>query len=66
MAPTAVIDLAEIYALLGDADGACPLLDHSLATPNGTTIQKLKLEPTWDTLRSDPRFQHLLTKHGGS
>lgn len=64
--PKAVIDLAEIYASLGDTDEACSLLEHSLSTPNGVTLQALKLEPTWDALRNNPRFQQLLGQRSGS
>ena len=48
------------YALLGDLDKALPLLQDSLAKPNGTTIAYLKLDPAWDGVRNDPRFQKLL------
>jgi TolB-like protein/Flp pilus assembly protein TadD len=55
--------LAEIYAWTGEFDEAFRLLDHLLAVPNGFTIQMLKLEPAWDPLRKDPRFQLLIDKY---
>ena len=55
--------LAEIYAWTGEFDEAFRLLDHLLAVPNGLTIQMLKLEPAWDPLRKDPRFQVLIDKY---
>ena len=55
--------LAEIYAWTGEFDEAFRLLDHLLAVPNGLTIQMLKLEPAWDPLRKDPRFQALIDKY---
>jgi TolB-like protein/Flp pilus assembly protein TadD len=55
--------LAEIYAWTGEFDEAFRLLDHLLAVPNGLTIQMLKLEPAWDPLRKDPRFQLLIDKY---
>ncbi len=64
--PTAGDDLAEIYALLGDADGGMSVARSFTRHAEWDDGSKLKLEPTWDTLRSDPRFQHLLTKHGES
>jgi TolB-like protein/Flp pilus assembly protein TadD len=56
--------LAEIYAWTGENDEALQLLDHLLATPNGMTVPLLKLDPVWDPLRQDPRFQALIDKYG--
>ena len=30
--------------------------------PNGITANELRLEPTWDPLRQNPRFEQLLAK----
>jgi len=56
--------LAEIYAWVGEYDQAFHLLDHLLHTPNGITVPLLKLDPVWDPLRKDPRFQALIDKYG--
>ena len=48
------------YALVGDLDKALPLLRDSLSKPGGTTTARLRLNPVWDGVRSDPRFQKLL------
>lgn len=48
------------YTLLGDFDKALPLLQDSLAKPNGTTTASLRLNPICDGVRKDPRFQKLL------
>ena len=56
--------LAEIYAWTGENDEALRLLDHLLATPNGVTVPLLQLDPVWDPLRQDPRFQALIDKYG--
>ena len=37
---------------------------YSLNTPNGITVPILKLDPVWDPLRNDPRFQALVDKYG--
>src|SRR2546426_3393211 len=55
--------LAQIYAWTGEHDQAFGLLDHLLVVPNGITIPGLKLDPVWDPLRKDPRFQALIDKY---
>ena len=58
--PHVTLAVAQVYAMLGDAESALPLLEHLLSAPNGITPWLLKLDPSWDPLRSDPRFQQLL------
>jgi TolB-like protein/Flp pilus assembly protein TadD len=55
--------LAQIYAWTGEADEAFRLLDHLLSVPNGVPVPMLKLDPVWDPLRKDPRFQALIDKY---
>ena len=55
--------LAQIYALTGESDEAFRLLDHLLNVPNGLAMTMLKLDPVWDPLRKDPRFQALIDKY---
>jgi len=62
--PEATAALAQIYAWTGERDQAFSLLDHLLITPNGLTVPVLKLDPVWDPLRNDPRFQALVDKYG--
>jgi len=61
--PQATASLAQIYAWTGEFDEAFRLLDHLLDVPNGLTVPMLKLEPMWDPLRKDPRFQALIDKY---
>jgi tetratricopeptide (TPR) repeat protein len=61
--PQATAALAEIYASVGQQDEAFRLLDHLLRVPNGLTVPMLKLDPAWDSLRKDPRFQALIDKY---
>ena len=61
--PQATAALAEIYAWTGESDEAFRLLDHLFAIPSSLTIPMLKLEPAWDPLRKDPRFQALIDKY---
>jgi TolB-like protein/serine/threonine protein kinase/Tfp pilus assembly protein PilF len=55
--------VSRIYAQLGDADHAIPMLKRLLRTsyPGATflTPATLRLDPIWDKIRSDPRFQEL-------
>jgi TolB-like protein/Tfp pilus assembly protein PilF len=64
--PRITCSLAQIYALTGEADEAFRLIDHLLGTPSGLTIPLLRLDPAWDPLRNDPRFQALIDKHAGN
>jgi len=61
--PEVTAVLAQIYAWTGEHDQAFGLLDHLLVVPNGITVPYLKLDPTWDPLRNDPRFQALIDKY---
>ena len=52
--------MADIYAPLGDADHAIPILKRLLQTPPyRVTPALLRLDPVWDQIRNDPRFQEL-------
>lgn len=53
-------DAAEVFARVGDYDAAFALLERQLTTPAGVSVENLKLDPRWDPLRADPRFQRLL------
>ena len=58
--PKMTLALAQIYAWTGENDSAFELLERSLTTPAGVTVSSLKLNPVWDPLRSDARFQALI------
>jgi len=57
--------LAEVEAHAGAKDQALQLIDQLLAMPAGEvmSVTRLKLDPVWDPLRGDPRFQALLKKY---
>ena len=61
--PKMTLSLARVYAIVGDNTDAIELLDGLLQRPSSITVQVLKLNPVWDPLRGDPRFQALLQKH---
>jgi len=60
--------LALIYARVGENDLAIPLIERLLRTPGAVdtvnysiTVNDLKLRSEWDPLRSDPRFEKLIS-----
>jgi len=57
-------DMAQIYALLGDADEAIPILKRWIEVPSATSITPalLRIDPIWDPIRNDPRFQELVAE----
>ena len=57
-------DLAVIYAWVGEKDLALEQLALSARTPMGVTYGGLKLDPQWDALRGDPRFDALVARLG--
>jgi TolB-like protein/Flp pilus assembly protein TadD len=63
--PILVMSRARIHMMCGDLDTAFALLERSLQTPAGITAQELRLDPIWDPLRADPRFEKMLTQFGG-
>jgi serine/threonine-protein kinase len=60
--------LAEIEAHAGQPEQAIDLLQKLLSIPAGETvsIKRLELDPIWDPLRGNPRFQALLKKYSGA
>ncbi len=57
------LTLAQVYAHFGDADQAVPLIEKLLDTRvSGDIITPalLRLDPIWDPIRNDPRFQKLV------
>ncbi len=62
--PAITAQVAEIYAIVGDNNRAIEMLDGLLSRPSDVTVSGLKLNPVWDPLRKDPRFQALIDKYG--
>jgi TolB-like protein/Flp pilus assembly protein TadD len=54
-------NLAAIYALLGRREQALASLETLVRQVGGPTPGTLRVEPQWDALRNEPRFQELLT-----
>jgi tetratricopeptide (TPR) repeat protein len=55
---------AEVHAILGDTAGAVTILDGLLSRPSSITVPALQINPVWDSIRSDARFQALIKKYG--
>jgi tetratricopeptide (TPR) repeat protein len=53
-------DLARIYTMVGEYDAAVTQLQQLLSIPGNVTVAWLRIDPTWDPLRSHPRFQTLV------
>ncbi len=61
--PVAAAYVAGAYASVGDRDQAIAWLERAYAEHPSELIS-LKIEPIWDPLRTDPRFQRLLERVG--
>jgi tetratricopeptide (TPR) repeat protein len=60
--PDQLKTLATIYAWTGEKDLAFETLFTLVKVPRGLFYGELKLDPTWDNLRDDPRFGELLAQ----
>jgi TolB-like protein/class 3 adenylate cyclase/Tfp pilus assembly protein PilF len=55
-----ITNLASIYALTGEKDLALQLLEIVSKLPAGPSYGELRLDPEWDSLRGDPRFEKIV------
>ena len=56
--------VAEVYCIVGENGRAIELLGGLLSRPSTITVPGLKVNPIWDPLRKEPRFQALIDKYG--
>jgi hypothetical protein len=63
--PEIAVGVAEVHTILGDKARAIEILEGLLSRPSNVTVQGLKVNPIWDSLRSDPGFQVLVQKYAG-
>ena len=54
---------ARILAQAGEVDAALDEIEQLLAGPGFLSVHTLRLDPRWDQLRDNPRFQALLAKY---
>lgn len=52
--------LSAAYAWVGDRELGLELLQEIVRLPNGPPAGNLKLNPGWDDLRGDPRFEQII------
>lgn len=57
-----LLDLARIYAMVGEHAAAEERLEQLLSMPGPLTAAWLRIDPTWAPLRGDARFQRLITQ----
>jgi Flp pilus assembly protein TadD len=55
-----ITNLAQIYALTGEKDLALEQLATVSKLPFGPSYGQLRLDPEWDSLRGDPRFEKIV------
>jgi hypothetical protein len=60
VAPEVATLLAVVYLWSGERDAALQQLAGLAKLPGGPTAGDLKLNPVWDDLRSDPRFDKIV------
>ena len=58
--PVMITNLALVYAAVGEKDRAFEQLTTSAQLPGGVHYGELKLDPAWDALRGDPRFDQIV------
>lgn len=59
---TRLEELVRVYADLGDADAAIPIIRRLLDAPGELSTTILRLDPAFDRIRHDPRFAALLRR----
>jgi len=58
-------ELAELYAVLGDVEGTIQSLQSAYESGIGVrSLMSMRINPSYDFVRADPRFVDLLTKIG--
>jgi len=60
-----VLQIASVFAILGDHDSALPLIEQGIAGWRPARTY-LRLHPLFDSLRTDPRFEKLLAQNAGT
>jgi tetratricopeptide (TPR) repeat protein len=59
--PNFLQDLAYVETMAGARDSAISRLEHLLSIPSDHSVHLLRLDPRWNPLRANPRFQRLVS-----
>jgi serine/threonine protein kinase/tetratricopeptide (TPR) repeat protein len=62
-APWYIENLAQMYTLSGEYEAAIDQLELLLSIPYEISVTLIRIDPTWDPLRDNPRFQKLMKKY---
>jgi tetratricopeptide (TPR) repeat protein len=54
--------LAQVHTVNGDTDAAIEQLGKVVNLPNGPSYGELRLNPAWDPVRTEPRFEQILAQ----
>jgi len=57
------VDLAHIYTIVGEDEAALDQIEHLLSNPSWISAPWLEMDPRWNPLRDNPRFQALLEEY---
>ncbi|MDP9292036.1 MAG: hypothetical protein M3O82_06720, partial [Verrucomicrobiota bacterium] len=60
--PKLQVSLAGIYMMVGEKEKSLDLLEQLIGKPVVSTPAELGLDPFWDPLRKEPRFQKILER----
>ena len=61
-APDIQEDFAYVEMLVGETCAAVQRLAYLLSIPSDMSVPQLRVDPMWDPLRGNPRFQRLLAR----
>lgn len=60
LGPQQIVAMASVLAQAGQLEDAVDVLEQIVRRPGGLTAAELRLDPRWDALRGDERFQRLI------
>jgi hypothetical protein len=52
--------------MVGEYGAAIAEIEHLLSIPGHLTVPWLRIDPTWDPLRGNPRFRKLISEERGA
>jgi serine/threonine protein kinase/Flp pilus assembly protein TadD len=55
--------LGRIYIMVGEYEAALDVIDYQLSIPGWVSVSLFRIDPRYDPLRDNPRFQKLLEKY---